>query len=78
MSYLYLAEDFFEGNVAAGKKMGTSSFGVDLIPIYIKSTPNDEEPQKIGRYTLSASGCFRLFKRDAHVDAALAKQEVVF
>jgi len=23
---------------------GSSSFGVDLIPIYIKSTPNDEEP----------------------------------
>ena len=33
---------------------------------------------EIGRRMLSASGSFRLFKREAHVDAALAKQEVVF
>ena len=34
--------------------------------------------QEIGRRMLSASGSFRLFNRDAHVDAALARQEVIF
>ncbi|MEO8410759.1 MAG: DDE-type integrase/transposase/recombinase, partial [Propionivibrio sp.] len=33
---------------------------------------------EIGRRTLSATGSFRLFNRDAHVDAALANQEVIF
>jgi hypothetical protein len=33
---------------------------------------------EIGRRILSASGSFRLFNRDAHVDAALARQEVIF
>jgi len=28
---------------------GSSSFGVDLIVLYIKSTPNDEEPRKQAR-----------------------------
>ena len=27
------------------KITGSSSFGVDVIPKYIKSTPNDEEPK---------------------------------
>lgn len=34
--------------------------------------------QEIGRRMLPDSGSFRLFKWDAHVDAALAKQEVIF
>lgn len=33
---------------------------------------------EIGRRILSASGSFRLFNRDAYVDAALARQEVIF
>ena len=33
---------------------------------------------EIGRRILSASGSFRLFNRDAPVDTALARQEVIF
>jgi hypothetical protein len=33
---------------------------------------------EIGRRTLSAVGGLRMFNRDAHVDEALAKREVVF